>query len=202
MSADIQIAPMATIDGKLFPLTECTWVKCHPCGCASGVALAEYEPSEDAAWKAFTAHETAREVAAEKAAGATMRLMLSTAVREGGEASLLMTLGNCTHEPKWGRAPLPDLPTGHVWAVRQYDGRNSYVKHAVALGEPEYPTAWSLPGKAMCGAGAASYGKRAQSWYADNERATASMRIADVLRDALPCTTCLARLAKLTAGAA
>lgn len=182
---------MATIDGKLYPLSECTWVMFEPCGCASGVSLAEYEPSEDAAWKSFTSHGTAREVEREKAGGAELRLMLSTAIREGGPASLLMTLGDCKHEPKWGRKPSPPLPDGHVWAVRHYEGRASHTKHAVVLGEPTYPGEWGVPGKPLCGASTSSW--KRESWYVEAPNAWASARIGEVLNDALPCTRCEAK---------
>jgi hypothetical protein len=44
---------LAEIDGSTVPLNDCGWVRWASCGCATGITMARYRPTEAEAWRAF-----------------------------------------------------------------------------------------------------------------------------------------------------
>jgi hypothetical protein len=43
----------ALIDGEYVPLADCGWVRWAACGCATGITMARYSPTEESAWRRF-----------------------------------------------------------------------------------------------------------------------------------------------------
>ncbi len=92
--------PVVELDGVHVALADCEWVLWASCGCPVGVSMAEYDPTEEAAWLGFW--ETPEAVAVKRAEG--YRLELMTHSRYVREVSHRMTV-RCEHSP--GQQPLP-----------------------------------------------------------------------------------------------
>lgn len=97
-------------EGKPVPANDLTWCIYSPCGCQSGVMVAQsgtyLVPDEETAWKDFFENATIRK--REKDRGYTFRLL----PHEDGTKALG---SKCPHTPMWG-VPDESAPDGHAWA--------------------------------------------------------------------------------------
>lgn len=179
-------------DGTTLPLSECAWVRFLPCGCACGVALAEHSPTEADTWLGFTHHETAKEVAHDKALGYRLELH-----PRGRGLDLLKAGDDCTH-PDRGLPSEPALPEGYVWAVKKLTGVASRVRHAVLLGPDDAHPHWSTKGyrsKATMLCRDVS-NRRHIGWYfaEDGDKSEWWCHPQRALDAALPCKNCTKKL--------
>lgn len=94
--------PVVELDGVHVALADCDWVLRGSCGCPVGVAMAQYDPTEEEAWLGFC--ETPEAVAAAQRAGQRIELMTHDRYRR--EVSARMTV-RCEHSP--GQQVLPEV---------------------------------------------------------------------------------------------
>ncbi|UXM92523.1 hypothetical protein [Paenarthrobacter sp. JL.01a] len=163
-------------EGKPVPARELTWAVYSPCGCQSGVIVAQSGtyliPDEATAWKEY--FETAAIRNREKKRGYSFRLLRH-------EDSTKNLGGNCPHTPKWG---VPDTtpPEGMAWGKSSsgktmhlipFDGESSN-RHS-------FVTAKDYKGRIV-----ASCGKEDWGWDVDDF----------LLSELLTCSKCEAALTK------
>lgn len=106
------------VDGQPVPVEQCFWMQFSPCGCASGVAVADLRGAplitEDLARIEFTRTNTKLEVERDKAAGYTMKLVTRQQYRD---TYMEQIKGSCPHDPKWGHV-VPPIPEGFEWRYK------------------------------------------------------------------------------------
>ena len=114
-----------TIGGQPVVAPEAAWYQIAPCGCASGVTVAQGvygsppKLTEDDAWGSFYSHPGAAEhMKRDRAAGFRMEIGLRDDVKT-------RLTGECPHVPKWGVTP-PPTPGGYTWAGMR-DSRRSHL---------------------------------------------------------------------------
>lgn len=125
------------VDGQPIPANNLSWAIYSPCGCQSGVMVAQsgsfLVPDEDTAWKEFFENAAIRK--RDKERGYTIRLLKH-------EESVMGMGGKCPHTPMWG-VPDESAPGGHVWAKKSkakllhlvpFDGDSARPKFITAKG--------------------------------------------------------------------
>jgi hypothetical protein len=122
-------------DGKPVPADDLVWAIYSPCGCQSGVIVAQSGsyliPDEATAWKEF--FESAAIRKREQKRGYTFKLLL----RQDGTK---MLGGTCGHTPKWG---VPDTtpPEGLAWAKEQKGKSLHLIPYTGPTDRPKFVTA-------------------------------------------------------------
>jgi len=107
------------VDDELVPAKELQWEMTAPCGCACGWHVVTNETiTLEQTWLEFCTNAT--KVSREKALGFTIAL-----TRRPGR----IKEGDCTHSPKWGVEPRPDLE-GFTWAAT---GKRAKSVHLVEI---------------------------------------------------------------------
>lgn len=143
--------------------TQVSWITTAPCGCVSGIQLAQItEPryehnvlTESAAW-AQLYEGRAEKMRRDKAAGFTIRPVLTSV----GVDLLQM---KCEHEPRWGVEP-PPVPDGMEWAAPGWRSTSRDRSHLVSAGRPKDVTRDRVA--SLCG-------KRAEwSWSSERHDVT------------------------------
>lgn len=170
------------VDGQPVPASECSWIDTAPCGCISGVTMAEIGDEVLVNVEQASASYYSNAVARARAEQEGFRLSLTT------HAKFRATKwDDCPHDPKWGVAHV-DPPEGWEWGTADGGfGRQTHLKHMVPTGNAVERTAkWddrpdALP--ALCGAKRKS---KYDHW-----------RVADWTVDVEPCLKCEAKASAL-----
>jgi hypothetical protein len=157
------------VDGRPVRARECTWIDTAPCGCISGVMVAEsggevYLNAEQAAARYYS-----NAVARKRAEAEGFVLSLTT-----HEAFRAMGWDDCPHDPKWGVAHV-EPPEGWEWGTADGGfGRQTHIKHMIPAGnaltrESRNWREWPQPLPALCGASRRGSHWRAVDWTVDVE---------------------------------
>lgn len=105
---------LVELDGQTVPLSKCAWVITEPCGCTSGIMTAQFADgtytvaTEEEAWRHFY-EDSPEQGKRDRSAGVKFRLV-------GHEEGHRLIRSSCEHDPKWGRAPRPEVE-GFTWAA-------------------------------------------------------------------------------------
>jgi hypothetical protein len=119
------------INGERLPLHECNWTMFAPCGCVSGVMVADLSDRRyqrdaittvEQAWEHMYDSRIERE--RDQKRGFRFELMPRC-------ESIDLMKGDCQHEPKWGYEHAPTLD-GYAWAAISQYGSRSSLMHLVS----------------------------------------------------------------------
>jgi hypothetical protein len=122
-------------EGQPVPANNLSWAIYSPCGCQSGVMVAQsgtyLVPDEETAWKEYFENATIRK--REQKRGYTMKLLKH-------EDSVKALGGKCPHTPMWG---VPDTtePEGHAWGRKPKAKTVHLVPFAGNKNRPNFHTA-------------------------------------------------------------
>lgn len=161
------------VDGQAVPLQDCSWYSYSPCGCCSGVMMAEsgddVYATEEQAWAHFEPNTALRK--RDQSRG----LRLEIGLRREVQAKLVM---DCPHDPKWGHAPAAVLD-GFVWATTEIypsarDRAHLVPRDVATAYVPRHDFPLARPGKSLCG-------RDEYRWWTSGR----------VLADAVECARCV-----------